>query len=510
MTAQAPLKVGISGVRGIVGESLTSNVAHAFARAFADFMPGKVIAVGRDTRTHGPMLQAAVAAGLMQGGKGVVDFDVLPIPSLQTRIRFDDRLQGGIYISASHNPGEYNGLKFYRADGVILHPEEADALIRRWERGRFTAAAHDLVGAPIGQTRVAQRRAEAIRAHIDRIAGFVDCDLIRRANLRVVMDCNNGAGCLATPQLLERLGVAEVAPINERPTGRFAHPPEPTPGNMTELAARVQGLGYDIGFSQDADADRVSIAACVQTDAGPVGQAIGEEYTLSLGAASVAEQAAREGVVVSMAANYSTSRMTEEIAGGYGFAFDRCAVGEINVVKRLMQFEREWEEGPRSGQPHFAFGGEGGGGIIDPRNQYCRDSLNSIALILQGLAQFLSGQVLPEAQRPADRRLMVDAWRKAAFRPCVIVKRSMEFADQALQDRVMQVAYEHYRKARVPRSNIRDDDGVRVKYADGSWVHVRPSNTEAIVRFIAEHDTRAQAERLVKRAMAMAEKALGG
>lgn len=501
MAGELDLKVGISGVRGVVGKGLTVQVALDFARAFAGWAPGRRIALGRDTRITGEMLRAAVVAGLCQGGRDVVDFGVLPVPAFQTAIRFDETLFGGVYISASHNPEDENGLKFYRPDGIILFPEQAEALIAAWRKGAFPTVAYDKIGA-------VERAGGAMEQHIARITSLVDGDLIRRARLTVVIDCNNGAGCLCTEDLLSRLGVSKVDVMNGEPTGRFAHKPEPVPEHMKQLAKRVAELGYHIGFSQDPDADRVSIAACVSGKGVVRGKAIGEEYTLALGAASVAAQARENGQRVVMACNTSTSRMIEQVAGDYGFDFDRSPVGEVNVVLKLQELlEIARREHP--GEELFAFGGEGGGGIIDGRNQYCRDSLNSIALIVQGLARWKLLKDRPDLQRPEDERLLLDHWCRSVLPPCAIVKDSMRFESLRQQNRVLKAVFKHLLAADVPEQDKRDDDGVRVRYADGSWVHVRPSNTEPIVRFIAEHETTRKARALVDETMQVARDALG-
>jgi phosphomannomutase len=419
-------------------------------------------------------------------------------------------LRGGVYVTASHNPGDQNGLKFYRPDGVILYPEQAEALTAMWRGRAWLPAGRDRSGRvldPRGHTGTAgpATSAAAISAHIERVASAVDCGLIRRTELRVVADYNNGAGCLATPVLLAKLGVAEVVAINDEPNGLFAHKPEPVPEHMEELAGMMAETGFDIGFAQDPDADRVSIAACVPGPCGEVtGVAIGEEYTLALAAAATAEWAAARGMVGSMATNYSTSRMLETIATKLGWPFRRCAVGEVNVVNCLQSLDREWEEGGSEECPeatgHFAFGGEGGGGVIDPRNQPCRDSLNAIALILQGLAAWKLRVILPERERPADPRLHLHAWRKAALESTAIVKDTIPTDTVEEQEAGMAAVRARYLGASgVVKSAT--DDGVWVQYADRSWLHVRPSNTERIIRVIAEHDTQEQAEGMVEEAL---------
>jgi len=499
MAEDIDLKVGVSGVRGVVGHGLTAQVAGAFAGAFAQRCPGNTVALGRDTRVSGPMLRSAVLAALVRAGKRVVDMGILPVPSMQTAIRLTDDLAGGVYISASHNPADQNGLKFYRPDGIILYPQQAEALISSWRQGDVPAV--EVPGS-------LETYDGAITRHIERVASLVDCDLIKEAKLSVVMDCNNGAGCLCSRQFLVRLGVARVAMLNEDPTGDFAHKPEPVPEHMEQLARAVGRLGYHIGFAQDPDADRVAVSGCVQRGDAVVGEAFSDEYTLGLGAASVAAQARERGHVISMACNLSTSRMIEEVAHDHKFPFRRTPVGEVNVVEGLQALERQWRAEHPADDDHFCFGGEGCGGIIDPRNQYCRDSLNSMGLIIQGLAQWKLGRIFADSPRPDDERLLLDWWRKAALRPCAIVKKKLELDSVDDQSRVMQAMREQLPAAVPAPENVRTDDGMRVKYRDRSWIHVRCSNTEPAIRFIAEHDSVEQSGVMVDEAMSLAQHAL--
>ena len=523
MDTSSALKTGVSGTRGVVGKDLHVQTALDLARAFATASrllsdSDGPIAVGRDTRLSGPMLQAAVVAGLLECGADVLDLGVLPVPSFQTAIGLHGNLRGGVYVSASHNPVDHNGLKVYRPDGVILYPDQSDALDAMRTHEAWVTMRHARLGSLLGPhsplSSAGPRSArEAIGAHIAGIVSRINCNLIRRANLRVLVDYNNGTGCHATQALLDALGVAQVVSLNDEPTGVFAHKPEPIPEHMAQLAAGVVA-DFDIGFAQDPDADRVAIAACVPRGGsvgqvtGPVpapsdvvGEAIGEEYTLALAAAATADQAAAQGLVVSMATNYSTSRMTEALAARRGWPFRRCPVGEINVVTCLHDMERNWQRGGHCAYPeakgHFTFGGEGGGGVIDPRNQFCRDSLNAIALILQGLAAWKLG---PGASQ-LDRRLHLDDWRKAALEPCVIVKQTLPAGSATEQSRMMDAAANCYPNA-PGVLEAATDDGVWISYEDRSWLHIRPSNTEPLIRVIAEHNTHAQAAAMVEAAIA--------
>jgi len=441
MSAASPvhsLKIGISGVRGVVGESLTPQLLVGFAQAFGSYLHGGIVVLGRDTRPSGEMVRNAVVGGLLATGCSVTDIGVAPVPTLQLAVR-QLHADGGIAITASHNPQQWNALKFIRSDGIILNSYQAEELLDIYHQRDFT-----LVGATeMGDVRTDRH---ALDRHLEVLLSHTPVDLIRARRPRVVVDTCNGAGAVVSERLLRTLG-ADVTMINDTPDGRFPHPPEPVPAHLRELAQATRELHADVGFAQDADADRLAV---VCPTLGPVG----EEFTLAFAASVVAAQS--PGPIVT---NLSTSRMVDEVGARYGCPVVRSRVGEVNVVEEMIR-------------QHAVIGGEGNGGVIDPRTHYCRDSLAAMCLLLEGLAQ-----------RPS-----VEAWVRE-FRPSAIVKLAVECPAAAVQ-RVMTAVRHHYAAEKLDLT-----EGLKVLWPqDSSWLHVRPSNTEPIIRVVAEADTPTDAQ----------------
>ncbi|MDH7568833.1 MAG: phosphoglucosamine mutase, partial [Armatimonadota bacterium] len=352
MKSVTNLKISISGVRAVVGDTLTPLLMVRFAQAFGTWVGSGTVVVGSDTRTSGEMVRHAVLSGLASAGCQVVDVGICPVPTVQVMV---ERLAaaGGVAITASHNPVEWNALKFIRNDGIFLSPYEAEELLTIYHQGEFTRVGSALLRPP-------RQNTDAVRTHVEEIVKLVDAEKIRQRRFKVAVDCCNGAGAVATPHLLEALG-CEMLGIHLTPNGVFPHPPEPLPENLTQLCAHVRQTGAHIGFAQDADADRLAIVS-------EAGEAIGEEYTLALCTDFVLRR--NPGPVV---VNVSTSMMAEEIAARYGARVVRTAVGEVNVAVRMKR------EGA-------VIGGEGNGGVIYPPLHYGRDSLIGMALVLQHLA----------------------------------------------------------------------------------------------------------------------------
>ena len=431
------LMVGVSGVRGEVPETLTPEIAGQFGRTFATMLgagkrnvPPGTIALGRDTRDSGPMIRDAVIGGLTAGGVNVVDLGVVSTPGVALMIK---RLaaDGGIVITASHNPLPYNGIKFMTPDGLGLPIERADELKRIWQSGRFAAAKRP--GA------VSQNH-DTHELHVAAVCGIVDAPAIAARRFKVVLDSINGAGCVAGKLLLGRLG-CELVHVNGQPDGRFAHTPEPTAANLVSLTGQVRQASADVGFAQDPDADRLAIVD-------EAGTYIGEEYTVTLTAAFVLRH--RKG---SIAANLSTTRMMDDVAERAGVKLIRTPVGEANVVAGMLA-------------NGCIFGGEGGGGAIDPRVVAVRDSFVGMALMLNYMAE--TGKTVGELVDDLPRYTMV----KEKF-PC-----PLETAAEIL--RTVRDAY-----AGRAGAKINTEDGVRVDLPAG-WTHVRASNTEPIMRITTE------------------------
>jgi phosphomannomutase len=390
-----------------------------------------MIAVGRDSRVSGEMAHHAVLSGLLAAGCRVVDLGMVPTPTVQLAVE-DHRAAGGLVITASHNPQQWNALKFIGPDGLFLGPRESARLWRLAHQARKSWAPWDRLGSVRSDD-------GAIGRHVDKILALPDISVraLRRRKLHVVVDTVNGAGSLIAPQLLKKLGCQVIA-INAEPTGRFAHPPEPLPENLTQLSRAVRRAKADIGFATDPDVDRLAVVD-------EKGRPLGEEYTLALAVEFVLQR--RRGPVV---INMSTTRAVEDIAGRFGAAVVRTPVGEIHVARRMKRVGA-------------VIGGEGNGGVILPDLHLGRDAPVGMALILQHLYE--SGGTVSQ---------MVES-----LPPYVMVKRRLSVPRQQM-DLVERKLSAQFRGQRIDRA-----DGIRVDF-DRTWLHLRRSNTEPIVRIYTE------------------------
>jgi phosphomannomutase len=383
-------------------------------------------------------------AGLASVGCRVIDLGTVTTPSVGVMI-LHHRAAGGMVITASHNPIKWNGVKCLNADGVAPPPEQARAIIERFED-------KDFLFSPVEEIPPSTRDDSSNDRHVAKVLGAIDPKPIRAAKFKVVLDSVNGAGCVSGRMLLESLGCT-VVHINGEPTGRFAHTPEPLEENLGELKDRTRAEGAACGFAQDPDADRLAIVD-------ETGAFIGEEYTLVLAAKRVLDllvQPKRETRNSVIATNLSTSRMIDDLAAYYpGTQVLRTAVGEANVVAALKPV------GDRA-----VLGGEGNGGVILPQVCWVRDSLSAMALVLSLMAA--SRMRLSEIVQSLPR------YKKIKHKFDLESLGGSEVVADAL-DRV---------KKRFADEKVSTIDGVRIDLADG-WVHLRPSNTEPIVRLIAE------------------------
>src|SRR5678816_3864743 len=353
MRAIPTLKISISGVRGVVGQSLTPKLLTRFAQAFGTHTGSGTIVIGRDPRTSGEMVKHAVVAGLLSTGSRVVDIGVCPVPTVQLQVRHR-RAQGGIAITASHNPAEWNALKFIGSSGLFLDAGQARELLDIYHQGEYTKVG----GAELRTVEVVEG---ATDLHIKSILDVLGPLPTRARKLRVVLDSCNGAGSLVGPKLIEALG-AEVIRLNTTPNGSFPRPAEPVPENLGDLCRLVKEHGADVGFAQDMDADRLAIVS-------EEGEPIGEDYTLVL---AVLHVLGREpGPVV---ANLSTTQALDFVADLFHCPLFRTKIGEANVTEGM---QRE----------NAVIGGEGNGGVIYPRINFARDSLVGMALVLHLLAE---------------------------------------------------------------------------------------------------------------------------
>ncbi|HSS20451.1 MAG TPA: phosphoglucosamine mutase [Pyrinomonadaceae bacterium] len=429
MRAIPTLKISISGVRGVVGESLTPTLLTRFAQAFGTYVGRGTIVIGRDPRTSGEMVKQAVIAGLLSSGCRVVDIGMCPVPTIQLLVR-QRRAQGGIAITASHNPAEWNALKFIGSDGLFLDSGKAREMLDIYHQGEYTKVA----GA---EMREVEEVSGATDLHIEKILEVLG-PLPRSAKpLRVVLDSCNGAGSLVGPRLLERMGV-EVVPINVTPNGLFPRPAEPLAENLGDLCAAVREHGADVGFAQDMDADRLAIVS-------EQGIAIGEDYTLVL--ASLYVLGKELGPVV---ANLSSTSVLQAVAKRFATSLFLTRIGEVNVTEKMVK-------------EAAVIGGEGNGGVIYPRINFARDSLVGMALVLHLLAE--TGESITEVVKSLPVFHLIKEKLVCPSHKISAVMRMLrqEYADYPLDLR----------------------DGVKVTLPNG-WFLVRGSNTEPIIRVIAE------------------------
>ncbi|HYY41832.1 MAG TPA: hypothetical protein VE775_03805, partial [Pyrinomonadaceae bacterium] len=348
MRAIPTLKISISGVRGVVGESLTPTLLVRFAQAFGTYVgPGQIV-IGRDPRPSGEMVRQAVVAGLLSAGCRVVDLGVCPVPTVQLLVR-KRRARGGIAITASHNPAEWNALKFVNAAGLFLTSAQARQLLDIYHQGEYAKVS----GA---EMRAVEAATGALDLHIKVILDVLGPLPPTARKLRVAIDSGNGAGSVIAPRLLAALG-AEVWPVNVVPDGSFPRGAEPVPENLGALCALVREHKADVGFAQDMDADRLAVVS-------ERGAAIGEEYTLVLATRYVLGR--EPGPVV---ANLATTHALDALARSYNCPIYRSKIGEANVAEEM---ERR----------AAIVGGEGNGGVIYPRINFARDSLVGMALVL--------------------------------------------------------------------------------------------------------------------------------
>lgn len=438
------LMISVSGVRGIVGQTLTPAVALEFAQAYGTLLEGRRVVLGRDTRPSGAMFEAAAAAGLLAAGCDVTQLGVVTTPTVGHAIR-QGGYAGGVVITASHNPAPWNGLKFLDELGVAPDPARAR---------RIADLRHDLAPRTDRFGTLAHDPDAGLR-HVEAVLAACEVDRAKLRGLHVVLDSVNGAGCRHTPRLLDALG-CRVTHLNGEPSGRFAHPPEPLRENLGDLGAAVRANGAAIGLAQDPDADRLALVD-------ERGQYVGEEYTLALAVLWVLSH--RPGPV---AANLSTSRMIDDIAARHGVRVWRTPVGEAHVARCMLA-------------NGCVIGGEGNGGVIDPRVGYVRDSFSAISLVLQLLA---------DRGRPLSQ-IIAELPRYAS------VKQKLEVPADRIAGAISAVA-----RAFADR-RLNTADGVRVDFDEG-WVHLRASNTEPIVRVIAEAGSEVQAHALADRVRAVA------
>ena len=440
------LMVSISGLRGEIGLTLTPSVILRYTQAFAKFVNGGKVILGRDSRVSGPFIADLVRGALVAGGCQVIDIGIVPTPTVQLEVEHHGAA-GGIAITASHNPIQWNGLKFMGADGRFLPPDQAEQVYEMADQNQALLQTWDHLGEVLFDD-------QAIQRHIEKVLNisYLNVEAIRKRKFKVAVDTVNGAGGRIIPQLLEALGCQVIA-INQETNGRFAHTPEPLPENLTQLSQAVRQNQADLGFAVDPDVDRCAI---VDNE----GQPIGEEYTLVIAVKLILSKQLGRVVV-----NMSTSRASEDIARYYNCLFERSKVGEINVAEKMKELEA-------------IVGGEGNGGVILPEVHLGRDAPVAVALTLQALLEH--GGTMKELKEALPQYEMVKK------------KVSIEGLNP---EEILQRLQEKYKD-----HEINTLDGLKIDF-EKSWVHLRKSNTEPIMRVIAEAPTLQQAEELAARLM---------
>jgi phosphomannomutase len=436
------LKIGISGVRGGVGETFTPELVVGFAQAFATYLDSGRILVCRDTRSSGPMVRSAVLAGLLAAGCEVIDLGVCPTPSLQLAVGWMGA-DGGVSITAGHNPEPWNALKFVRADGLYLNAMQADELLDIFHQAEFAKATWEQI-----RSKVEER--DAIAHHLEVLAAAFDVESVRARRLIVAVDCCNSSCSLLSPRWLRELG-CEVLAVNDDPEAPFPHAPEPRPQTMAQLRAVVKAGRADIGLAHDADGERLGLV----TESGEI---LPEESTLAVCAEI---QLSREsGAVVT---NISTSSAVDIIAARHGASVVRTPVGQAYVSEAMIE-------------SRAVVGGEGSGGVIVPRVQMSNDSAAAVGLILEHIAR--TGQRISELAATLPRLAMI--------------KHNVSVEPNRIYS-LMQRAYDELEREGVEYDQT---DGIKIA-RDGGWVHLRVSNTESMIRIIAEAETVQRARELL-------------
>jgi len=425
----AELIISISGIRGVVGDGLGPREALRFGLAFGTYLRDGTVVLGRDSRPSGDMLASAVQAALLATGCRVLQVGILSTPGVSVVVR-QTQAAGGVVLTASHNPPAYNGLKMLSSEGMAVDRDVGAAVLHHYEKEDFVEHGTD----GIGQAEIVP---DAIEQHVQRVLAIVHPETVGRAGLPVVVDAANGAGGAEMRMLLEHLG-CDVTMVHGEPTGRFGRGPEPVPENLGDLGRAVRDTGAAIGLALDPDADRLAL---VDAD----GRPLGEEYTLALAARHRLTQQ-----VGPLAANLSTSRMLDAVATEAGVAVHRTPVGELNVALAIREHR-------------CVLGGEGNGGVIDPRVTPVRNSLVGAALVLEMMAE-----------RGATLRELADE-----LPVYTMVKEKVPLTD-ADPETVFAVVRERFADARMD-----DRDGLHLSWETG-WLHVRASNTEPILRILAE------------------------
>ena len=443
----------ISGIRGTIGgrpgEGLSALDVVKFTSAYASFIRNNTtknsntIVVGRDARISGPMVEQLVCGTLVSMGFDVINIGLASTPTTEIAV-VEENACGGIILTASHNPRQWNALKLLDENGEFLNDNQGKEVLSIAEREDFTYADIDNIGTVLNNQTYNLK-------HIEKVLklNLVDTEAIKNADFTVAVDAVNSVGGVIIPQLLKALGVKNIVELNCEATGKFAHTPEPLPENLTQISELMRQGGIDVGFVVDPDVDRLAIVM-------ENGEMFVEEYTLVAVADYILSHS--PGNTVS---NLSSSRALRDVTNAHGCQYNAAAVGEVNVVAKMKE-------------TNAAIGGEGNGGVIYPEAHYGRDALVGVALFLSLLAK--SGKTVSQL--------------KASYPQYAIAKNKIELTPEIDVDKILAAMKEKY-----ANENITDIDGVKIDFAD-SWVHLRKSNTEPIIRIYSEAHTMQEADKL--------------
>ena len=443
----------ISGIRGTIGgkpgEGLSALDIVKFTSAYASFIRSNTtknsntIVVGRDARISGPMVEQLVCGTLISMGFDVINIGLASTPTTEIAV-VEENACGGIILTASHNPRQWNALKLLDEKGEFLNDSQGKEVLSIAEREDFSYADIDNIGTVLNNQTYNLK-------HIEKVLklNLVDIEAIKNANFTVAVDAVNSVGGVIIPQLLKALGVKNIVELNCEATGKFAHTPEPLPENLTQISELMRQGGIDVGFVVDPDVDRLAIVM-------ENGEMFVEEYTLVAVADYILSHT--PGSTVS---NLSSSRALRDVTNSHNCSYSAAAVGEVNVVAKMKE-------------TNAIIGGEGNGGVIYPEAHYGRDALVGVALFLSLLAK--SGKTVSQL--------------KATYPQYAIAKNKIELTPEIDVDKILVAMKEKY-----ANENITDIDGVKIDFAD-SWVHLRKSNTEPIIRIYSEAHSMQEADKL--------------
>ena len=434
------LMVSVSGIRGIIGDGLDPNTLVKYTSAYADFCGKGKIVIGSDGRISGNMVKNIVIGTLLAKGNDVIDIGICPTPTVLYNVQKLGAV-GGIQISASHNPNEWNALKLLNSSGEFMTPNENKEMLNLLDNSQTNYKSWNELG-------TATQYTEGLNTHLNAVLSMkhIDVESIKKRRFKVLLDCVNGAGSYVMPQLLKKLG-CEVIAINCEKSGIFPRLPEPIPQNLVDTMKAVKENKVDVGIIVDPDVDRLVLLT-------EKGEPFSEENTIAQAVRFVLSKT-KGSVVV----NLSTTRAVDDIAEANGCKTYHSSVGEANVVKLMKEV-------------HAVIGGEGSGGVIYPELHYGRDALVGTVILLQQLLEF--GGTMSEL--------------KAVIPQYSIAKKKIEIG-YANPDEIVKKLIDKYSDAK-----INTDDGLRIDF-DDHWVHLRKSNTEPIIRCIAESDTMEKAEK---------------